>query len=71
MPIQENGLEIIKGTRDKKTGMWEVPLGTQKPENVVNNILAQTSKPKLAQNLHAKLFSPNTASLLKEIKKVS
>ena len=29
MSIQKNGEEIIKGTRNKKTVMWEVPLGTQ------------------------------------------
>ena len=42
--IQKNGKEIIKVTRNKKTGIWEVPLGTQQSENVVNNIMAQTSK---------------------------
>ena len=68
--IQKNGEEIIKGTRNKKTGMWDVPLGPQQSENVVDNILAQTSKPKLSQYLHAALFSPTTASLLKAIKKV-
>ena len=70
MFIYKNGEEIIKGTRNKKTGMWEVPLGTQQSENVVNNILAQTSKLELAKYLHAALFSPTTASLLKEIKQV-
>ena len=39
MSIQKNGEEIIKGTINKKTGMWEVPLGPQQSENVVNNIL--------------------------------
>ena len=34
----------------------------------MNNILAQTSKPELDQYLHAALFSPTTASLLKAIK---
>ena len=47
--------------------MWEVPLG-EKTGNVVNNILAQTSKPELAQYLRAALFSPNIASLLEAIK---
>ena len=27
--IEKNGEEIIKSTRNKKTGMWEVPLGPQ------------------------------------------
>ena len=43
MAIKNNGKETIKGTRNRKTGIWEVPLGTQQSENVVNNILAQTS----------------------------
>ena len=30
MPVQKNGKEIIKGTRNKKTGMWEVSLETKK-----------------------------------------
>ena len=29
MCIQNNGEEIIKGTINKKTGMWEVPMGSQ------------------------------------------
>ena len=45
-----------------------MPLGLQQPENVVNKILAQTSKLELAQYLHALLFSPFTASLLKATK---
>ena len=47
--------------------MWEVPLGTQQSEYVVHNIMEQTSKPELAQYLHAALFIPTTASLLKAI----
>ena len=52
MPIHKNGEEISKGTINKKTRMWEVPLGTQQSENLVN-ILAKKSKPELAQYLHA------------------
>ena len=48
--------------------MWEVPLGTQQSENVVNKILAQTSKPELAQYLYTSLFWPTTKILLKAIK---
>ena len=48
--------------------MWEVPLETQQSEAVKNKILYQTTKPKLAQYLHAALFSPTTASTLKAIK---
>ena len=45
MSIQKNGEEIIKGTRNKNTGMWEVPLVPQQSENLMKNILARTSKP--------------------------
>ena len=48
--------------------MLEVPLGTQQSENVVNNIMGQTSKLELAKYLYAALFSPITASLHKGIK---
>ena len=50
--------------------MWEVPLGPQQSENVVNNILEKTSKPELAKYLHAALFGPTTASLIKTTKQV-
>ena len=71
MSIQKNREEIIKGTRNKKIGMWEVPLGPQQSKNVVNNIMAQTSKPELAKYLHAAIFSPAIASLLKAIEQGS
>ena len=48
--------------------MREVPLKTRQSEVAENNILAQTTKPKLAQYFHATLFSPTTARLLKAIK---
>ena len=35
---------------------------------VVNNILAQTTKPELAQCFHAEIFSPMATGLLKAIK---
>ena len=65
MSVQKNGQEIIKGTGNKQTGMWEVPLETQQSEAVTNNNLSETTKPELAQYLHATLFSPTTVSLLK------
>ena len=45
-----------------------MPLGPQQSENLVNNILAQTSKTELAQYLHAALFRPTKEIILKEIK---
>ena len=65
MSIQKNEEEMIKENRNKKTGMGEVPLGIQQSENVLNNILAQNSKPELAEYLHAVLFISTTASLFK------
>ena len=29
MPVQKNGQEIVKVTRNKQTEMWKVPLETQ------------------------------------------
>ena len=66
--IQKNGKYIIKGTRKKKTGMWEVSLGPQQYKNLVNNILEENSKSELAQYLFASLFIPTAAILLKAIK---
>ena len=60
MPVQKNGQEINKGTRTKKTGMWEVTLETQQQEYVTNKILDQAPKPELAQYLHAEIFTPTT-----------
>ena len=45
--------------------MWEVPLGSQQSENLVNNLMAKTSKPELDQYLYSALFSPTKAILLK------
>ena len=45
-----------------------MPLGTQQPENVVNNVLEQTYKLELSQYLHAEIFSPTAAIILKAIK---
>ena len=47
-----------------------MPLGPQQLENVVNNIMVQTSKPELAQYLNTALFIPTSASLLKATKQV-
>ena len=68
MSVQKNGQEIIKSTRNKQTGMWEVSLKIKQLESTTNKILDQKNKPELAQYLHAELFSPKIASLLKSIK---
>ena len=65
----KKGTEIIKGTRNKQTGICEATIETQQSEIVGNNILSQTTKLELAHYFHAALFSPTTASLLKAIKK--
>ena len=41
---------------------------TQQSAAVINKILLQTSKPELSQYLHAALFIPTTANLVKAIK---
>ena len=71
MSVQKNGKYIIKGTINKKTGIWEVHLGTQKSETVVNIFMLQTSTPEPAQYQNAALFSPTIARLIKEIKQGS
>ena len=43
-------------------------LWPQQSEILVNNILAQNSKPELSKYLYAALFSPTTSSQLKAIK---
>ena len=68
MSVQKNRKEIIKVTRNKKSGMWEVPLETQQPAALINNIMAKTSKLELAQYLNAAMFSPTKASLVKSTK---
>ena len=65
MSVQNNVQDIIKVIKNKKTGIWEVPLEIQQSEAVENNIMAYTTKPELSQYLHAERFSPTTASLLK------
>ena len=56
--------------RHKKPEKWnlEMSMETQKSESVTNNIMAQTSKPKLVLYLHAALLHPTKESLLKSIK---
>ena len=39
MSVHNNGQEIVKGARKNKTGVWEMPLETQQPAAVINNIL--------------------------------
>ena len=58
LQFKKKGQQIIKGTRNKQTGMWEVTLDTQKSKIVVNNILDQTTKLELAQYLHITLLRP-------------
>ena len=68
--VQNNGQQILKFTRNKKTGLWEVTLETQQSKMVLSNILDQTTTQELAHYLHSVLFSLTTTSLLKETKMV-
>ena len=67
--VQKIGQKILKGTRNKPTGMWEVTLEQQQSKPVVNSILSQTTKPELAQYFHAALFIPPEIGTLNKIKK--
>ena len=49
MSVHNNGQKINKGIRNKKTGMWELNLETQKSEAAKKKLMAQTSKPELSQ----------------------
>ena len=46
--VHINVQEIIKGTGNKQTIIWEVLLETQQSEAVKNSILDQTTKPELS-----------------------
>ena len=70
MSVHKDGKDIIKGTRNKKTGIYEVPLETQQSEYVINKILDQKNKPELVKYLHAELLIPTTAHIFKSIKQV-
>ena len=69
IPVHKNGQEIIKCTRNKQIRMWEVLLKTKQSEAVENKNLDHTTKPELSQYLHAALFRPTAAIILKETKK--
>ena len=69
--VQNNGQEIMKGSRNKQTGMWEVPMKIQQSEAVKNKIRDQTSKTELAHFLHAALFSPQQKDSSRQSNKVS
>ena len=44
MSAQKNGQEIRKGTRNKQTGMWEVPLEIKQLSDVANNIMGNATE---------------------------
>ena len=74
MKFQNNGQKILRGYRNKHTGMWEVSfLTTQCKEPttaIAKNVLAQATRSELESYHHAALLSPTNTSLLKAIKKV-
>ena len=63
---------ILQGFRNKKDGLWDVPLPqpvpqpTQQKLNIVTNIHQPTKT--LIQYLHAALFSPSKSTLLQAIR---
>ena len=58
MSVQNNGQRIIKGNRNKKNGIWGVPLETQQPAAVINNILVQKSKNRTSTLLSCSTVPP-------------
>ena len=48
----------MKGSRNKQTGMWEVPMKIQQSEAVKNKIRDQTFKTELANFLHVAILIP-------------
>jgi hypothetical protein len=74
-PIVTN--PIITGDRNVTTGMWEIDLGrTSSPKQsnnqalpVINNVLAEATKPQLIQYYHAACFSPVQSTWIKAIQR--
>ena len=71
MSVQKNGQEIIRVTRNKQTRMWEVPLETQKSEDVRDTIMAQTLKTITITVPSCRTFQPNNSKPPQVNKKVS
>ena len=67
MLVQNNVLKLLRCTRNKQIGMWEVPMLIQESKPTVNNILDHTTKPELAKYIHAALFRSKNTNLLKAI----
>ena len=59
IPSQKNGDEIIKVTRNKKTGIWEVPLGTQHLKKCVKQHYGTYFKTRVILITTCSTFRPN------------
>ena len=60
--IHHNGIQILGGTRDTRTGLWRLPLHQPvidvTPSHAINSAYDTDSIPALMQFLHATAFSP-------------
>ena len=74
MTVQKKGEVIIEGTCNVAAGMWQVKLTPPQPSPThthksENTLIAERTKPELAQWYHATLFIPVKQTLIQEIKK--
>ena len=67
--IMKNGKLILKGMRNLKDGLWDVPFQEHKIDNINYIINKEQSKTDLAKYLHACVFSPVISTFQDCIKK--
>ena len=68
MTIIKDDKELLLGTRDRKTGLWRVPILKEEPEVAKCNNLQSTNISEYIAYIHATLFSPTTSTWIKAIK---
>jgi hypothetical protein len=72
--FDENENIIMKGTRENKSGMWQIPLPITKPKiektiPMANGIIKRdTAIEDLCNFLHGACFSPSKSTFIKAIK---
>ena len=73
MTVQKQGEAVPEGTRNGEAGMWQVkitpPQGPTPTHQSANTLMAERTKPELAQWYHATLFRPVKQTLIQAIKK--
>jgi hypothetical protein len=64
-------VQILKGARDLKTGMWRINMRKehqQHPHEVANNVYELRNTGELVNYLHKSMFSPTKSALLQAVK---